>query len=263
MRKLHLPCMPRRTVISSFWMGALQLPWQHYTHPLSCWVWHCLQWQHRCWSWAAWWLSGNVATERWHSFSKDFKHGKAPDWTKRKPSWLLDTSRDFLRATLQLEMSGNSDCISEHQSKFWCHTSLCSGACFWLYHSAFSFLLFSQLPYIRPTLFLSVQVSSSSYGFRTKPVHLHRYHRHFGKPVACIQMSLCYFKFIGNVLSSVTIYWIMNFGQANSTWTLSDLCDVLSFLSPWLFYVILWAVHIYTYNDLQLYTGFRRQTQSR
>lgn len=118
-----------KNCIFFFWVGVLQLLWQHYTHPLSCWVLRCLQWQHRCWSGAAWWLSGNVSTEQ-HSFSEDFKHGKTPDWSKTKPSWLPDTGIDFLRATLQVETSGNSDCISEHQSRLRCHTSLCSGAHF-------------------------------------------------------------------------------------------------------------------------------------
>lgn len=59
----------------------------------------------------------------------------------------------------------------------------------------------------------------------------------------------------------------MTFGQANFPLAMSDLCDVLSFLSPWLFYVILWAVkyQLYIYIHImisRLYTGFRRQTQT-
>lgn len=30
-----------------FWIWVLGLFWQHYTHPLSCWVLCCLQWQHK------------------------------------------------------------------------------------------------------------------------------------------------------------------------------------------------------------------------
>lgn len=48
-------------------------------------------------------------------------------------------------------------------------------------------------PYIRTTLFIFVQIPSSSCGFRKKKIHLHRYHRHFGKPPAWTQINVCDF----------------------------------------------------------------------
>lgn len=167
-----------------FWIWVLQLFWQHYTHPLSCRVSCCLQWQHRCWNWTAWWLSGNVSTEPWHSFTKGLKHGRAPDQTKQKPSWLPAPGLDCHRAALHMCS------VREFRLRPWaliqmlvqCFSLLrCSH---WLYYSVLSF------PFL---LFLFLQIPSSSCGFRKKQVDLRRYHRYFGKPVACITMNVCDF----------------------------------------------------------------------
>lgn len=131
------------------WIGVLQLFWQHYTHPLSCRVLCCLLWQHRCWNWTAWWLSSNVSAEWWYPFTKDFNHGKAPDWTKQKPSRLPAPGLDFHRAALQVTNA------SEFRLHHWAliqilvqHPLLrCSH---WLYHSALSFLLFFLLLTLGP-----------------------------------------------------------------------------------------------------------------
>lgn len=191
-----------------FWIGVLQLPRQHYTHPVSCWVLRCLQWQHRCWSWAAWWLSGNVSTEWWHSFSMDFKHGRAPDWTKREPNWLPDTGLDFLRASLQLEMSGSSDCISEHQSRIWCHTSLCSGAHFGstTVHSLCCY--FPSFHILGPHCFYlcNYPVPHVDLGkTNTRP----QTPQTFWKTCSSHSVESLLFLFICNVLSSEILYWIL------------------------------------------------------
>jgi len=117
----------------------------------------------------------------------------------------------------------NSDCITEHGFKFWCNTSLCSGV------TVLPFLLCPPPPYIRTTLFLFGQISSSSCGFRKKQIHLYRYHRHLGKPAAFIQWMSVIFIYLQSLLLCNSL--LDNDCQANFTLTLSDLCAVVFYFS--------------------------------
>lgn len=168
-----------------FWIWVLELFWQHYTHPLSCWVLCCLQWQHRCWDQTAWWVSGNVSTEQWYSFTQDFKHREVPDWTKQTPSRLPALGPDFHRAALQTASAGefrfrhtpNSGAMSPCAQVLTAALSQCV-----------VFPAISPPPYTGTTGFLFVQISSPPCGLRKNQIHLHRYYTYFRKPVACIQM---------------------------------------------------------------------------